>query len=229
MPNPITILCAMQPEADAIIGALNLAPASTPWEANLPPNLWANNDHSLTLVTNGYDPRTNANLIGTTPATFTTQLLINCLKPRLILIAGAAGGCSQATSIGQTFLIEKAYHHDRRIPLPEFTHYAHGPEQLYTPTNINLPTATISTGNALDTLEHELDFFKQHNITVKDMETASIAWTASLHNTKAMAVRSITDFYDHPTPENQFLENFDLALTNLATTLVTVLPTLMDF
>lgn len=224
----LTILCAMQPEADAIIAALDLTPAPTPWPTTLPPNLWTNNNHNLTLVTNGYDPRTNANLIGTTPATFATQLLINHLNPKLILIAGAAGGCSQATSIGQTFLIEKAYHHDRRIPLPEFTHYAHGPEQLHAPTNIDLPRATISTGNALDTLDHELDFFKQHNITVKDMETASIAWTASLHNTKTMAIRSITDFYDHPTPENQFLKNFDLALTNLADSISTILPNLLS-
>ena len=228
----LTILCAMQPEADAIITALDLTPAPTPWPTNLPPNLWSNNDHSLTLVTNGFDPRTNANLIGTTPAAFATQLLINHLNPKLILIAGAAGGCSQATSIGQTFIIEKAYHHDRRIPLPEFTHYAQGPEQLHIPpqlkNNIDLPIATISTGNALDTLDHELDFFKQHNITVKDMETASIAWTASLHNTKTMAIRSITDHYDHPTPENQFLQNFDLALKNLADTIASTLPKLLN-
>jgi len=228
MPTPLTILCAMQPEADAIITTLDLTPAPTPWPTHLPPNLWSNSDHSLTLVTNGYDPRTNANLIGTTPATFATQLLINHLNPKLILIAGAAGGCSQATSIGQTFLIEKAYHHDRRIPLPEFTHYAHGPEALHAPSTINLPRATISTGNALDTLNHELDFFKHHNITVKDMETAAIAWTASLHNTKTMAIRSITDHYDHAAPQDQFLKNFDLALTNLATTIQSVLPALLD-
>ncbi|MBL4591116.1 MAG: hypothetical protein JKY96_04075 [Phycisphaerales bacterium] len=229
---PITILCAMQPEADAIINALNLTPKPTPWATNLPPNLWtgASDSAPITLVTNGHDPRTNANLIGTTPATLATQLLINHLNPKQILIAGAAGGCSESTSIAEVFLIEKAYHHDRRIPLPEFADYAHGPEPLHCTPELadifNARPATISTGNALDTLDHELDFFKAHNITVKDMETASIAWTASLHNTQTIAVRAITDFYDHPTPENQFLANFDLALTNLADSIAAAIPKL---
>ncbi len=227
MPNQLTILCAMQPEADAIIAALELTKTNTPWPTNLPPKLWSHPDHPLTLVTNGHDPRTNANLIGITPATYATQLLINHLNPSCLLIAGAAGGDSASTSIGQTFLIDQAYHHDRRIPLPEFAHYAHGPEPLHAPQSIDLPTATISTGNALDTLPHELDFFKAHNSTVKDMETASIAWTASLHQTKAIAIRSITDFYDHPTPETQFLNNFDLALTNLAQAIKSNLPALL--
>jgi len=227
----LTILCAMQPEADAIINKLKLVPSPTPWPTNLPPNLWTNNDHTITLVTTGYDPRTNANLIGTIPAAYTTQLLINHLNPTLILVAGAAGGCSHATSIAQTFLIDKAYHHDRRIPLPEFTHYAPGPEPLHCPPELqqtlDLPIATISTGNALDTLAHELAFFKHHNITIKDMETAAIAWTASLSSTKVLAIRSITDFYDHAAPEHQFLKNFDQALTALADTIDQILPALL--
>jgi len=230
MPTPLTILCAMQSEADAIIRALDLTQADTPWTTNLPPRLWMGEvqNKPINLVTNGSDPRTNADLIGTTPATLATHTLISHLNPSLLLIAGAAGGCSQSTSIGQVFLIDQAYHHDRRIPLPEFSDYAHGPEALHCPTHLSLSTATISTGNALDTLDHELKFFAKHNITIKDMETASIAWTASLHNTPTIALRAITDFYDHPTPENQFLANFDLALTNLAETINVVLPKLLD-
>lgn len=234
MPTPLTILCAMQSEADAIISALDLTQSDTPWPTNLPPRLWKGevNNKPIHLVTNGNDPRTDADLIGTTPATLATHTLINHLNPSLLLIAGAAGGCSQSTSIGQVFLIDQAYHHDRRIPLPEFANYAHGPEPLHCPpslqTKLDLPTATISTGNALDTLEHELKFFAEHNITIKDMETASIAWTAALHSTPTIALRAITDFYDHPTPENQFLANFDLALNNLAQTITAVLPSLLD-
>jgi nucleoside phosphorylase len=232
MPTPLTILCAMQPEADAIISALNLTKTNTPWPTTLPPNLWTGGTESapITLVTNGFDPRTNANLIGTTPATLATQLLINHLDPSAILVAGAAGGCSSSTTIGEVLLIDQAFHHDRRIPLPEFANYAHGPEPLHcTPQlaeSLNTRTATISTGNALDTLPRELEFFKQNNITVKDMETASIAWTAAQHNKPVIALRSITDFYDHPTPENQFLANFDLALTNLAESIQRNLPTI---
>lgn len=220
----------MQPEADAIIKTLDLVPTDTPWAENLPPRMWTGRNGSMgvSLVTNGYDPRTKANLIGTTPATLATNILIHHLDPSLLLIAGAAGGCSRSTGIGEVYLIDKAYHHDRRIPLPEFVDYAHGPEQLYVHSEIDLPIATISTGNALDTLAHELEFFKTHNITVKDMETASIAWTASLHSIPTMAIRAITDFYDHPSPENQFLANFDLALSNLAEAVATALPRLAN-
>lgn len=229
----LTILCAMQPEADAIISALNLTRSKAPWAQSLPPRVWTGTiaDHQITLVTNGYDTRTNANLIGTTPATLATTLLIQHLVPSTILIAGAAGGCSQSTSIGEVFLINNAFHHDRRIPLPEFADYAHGPETLHWNQKLadafKARVATISTGNALDTLEHELGFFKSNAITVKDMETASIAWTAAQHGTRVMALRSITDFYDHPTPEHQFLANFDLALTNLAAAIKEALPSVI--
>jgi len=226
----LTILCAMQPEADAIIGALSLSPSPTPWASSLPPRLWSGAvaDHPITLVTNGHDPSTNANLIGTTPAALATTVLIQHLSPSTILIAGAAGGCSASTTIGEVFLIDRAFHHDRRIPLPEFADYAHGPEPLHcTPqlaTRFKARTATISTGNALDTLEHELAFFGSNGITVKDMETASVAWTAAQHGTRVMALRGITDFYDHPTPQHQFLDNFDRSLANLAGALKRALP-----
>ena len=174
----LTLLCAMQPEADPIIDALGLVSVQTPWSENLPPNLWEGRvgTKKVTLVTNGFDPRTNANLIGTTPATLATHTVLNHLNPSMILVAGAAGGCSKSTQIG--------------------------------------------------TLDHELAFFLKHGITVKDMETASIAWTASLYQVPTMAIRSITDFYDHPTPEHQFLENFDLALSNLASEIRKILPAL---
>ena len=232
-PSPLVILCAMQPEADAIIRVLNLAPSTQPWNPTLPPRLWSGsiNNTQIHLVTNGRDQRTGADLIGTTPAALATTTLITHLRPSTILVAGAAGGCSQSTSIGAVHLIDRAYHHDRRIPLPEFADYAHGPESLCSSpqlaSHFNATIATISTGNALDTLDHELDFFTQRSITVKDMETASIAWTAAQFETKVIALRSITDFYDHPTPENQFLQNFDLALTNLAQSINAGLPHLL--
>lgn len=224
----LTLLCAMQPEADPIINALGLVSVQTPWSENLPPNLWEGRvgTKKVTLVTNGFDPRTNANLIGTTPATLATHTVLNHLNPSMVLVAGAAGGCSKSTQIGEVFAIDKAFHHDRRIPLAEFKEYAHGPESLHVYDSSSLRVATISTGNSLDTLDHELAFFLKHGITVKDMETASIAWTASLYQVPTMAIRSITDFYDHPTPEHQFLENFDLALSNLASEIRKILPAL---
>lgn len=221
MPD-LAILCAMGAEADAVAQALNLKPAPAPWPATLPPRLWSGRvmGRTINLVSNGHDARTGADLIGTTPAVLATTTLINHLRPSALLIAGAAGGCSESTSIGQVLLIDRAYHHDRRIPLPGFADYAHGPEQLHHSPQLaqafGATIANISTGNGLDTLPHELDFFRRHQVTVKDMETASIAWVANLHAVRPIALRSITDFYDHPTPEHQFLANFDHALSALA-------------
>lgn len=230
---PITILCAMQAEADAIIHTLGLSPARAPWPDHLPPRFWSGPvaGTETHLVTNGHDPRTNADLIGTTPATLAALTAITHLSPSLLLIAGAAGGRSGATEIGQVLLIDRAFHHDRRIPLSMFADYAHGPEPLdHSPAlaaAFGVRTATISTGNALDTLDHELAFFDRHAITVKDMETASVAWAAAQHRTPVAALRSITDFFDHPTPEHQFLANFDHALANLGETIARGLPGLV--
>ncbi len=220
--RPLVLLCAMHSEADAIIDALGLQPAAHPWPDHHPPRVWSGLMHNrlVYLAVNGRDPRTNAELIGTTPATLATNLVIEGLDPAHILIAGAAGGCAQTTTIGQVLLIDKAYHHDRRIPLPEFADYAHGPEPLHCTQELadafNADIATISTGNALDSPPIDLAFFQTNRVRVKDMETASIAWVAGLSNTPVSALRAITDHYDHPSPEHQFLTNFEQALRNLA-------------
>ena len=232
--QPIVILCAMITEAQVILDALNLAQSPTPWPNSYPPRCWSGqiNNHPIHLIANGRDPATNAELIGTTPATLATTLTIQHLNPKAILIAGAAGGCSKSTNIGDVLLIDKAFHHDRRIPLPEFNPYAHGPESLHASPQLasafKAQLANISTGNALDTLEHELEFFTTNQVTVKDMETASIAWAASLTQTPTLALRAITDHYDHPTPEHQFLANFQHALTNLAKSVTAGLPALIE-
>ena len=232
--KPLVILCAMQGEADAIIARMGFSPVDAPWPGSLPPRMWAGNvdGHLVRLVTNGHDPRTGADLIGTTPATLATSLIVEKLEPGMILVAGAAGGCSESTKVGDVLLIERAFHHDRRIPLPEFAEYAHGPERLHASPHLaeafGAKIGTISTGNALDTLDWELAFFKENGVTVKDMETASIAWTATLSGVPVMALRSITDHYDHPSPESQFLTNFEQALRNLAESVATGLPALLN-
>ncbi len=237
MPNssrPLVILCAMHTEGAVITEALGLEQGSHPWRDHLPPRLWSGvvNGYPVHLVVNGRDPRTNAELIGTTPATLAANLVMSHLNPSGILVAGAAGGCSKTTRIGQVLLIDKAYHHDRRIPLPEFADYAHGPEPLHANQSIadafDAEIATISTGNAIDSPEIDLDFFEKHGVRVKDMETAAIAWVSGLSGTPVLSLRSITDHYDHPSPEHQFLTNFEHALGNLADSIARGLPTLLE-
>lgn len=222
----------MQAEADPIIAALGLQPATPPWPSALPMHHWQHPTDPITLTTNGTDPRHNVDLIGTTPATLAAHAIIEHTQPAAILVAGACGGHSARTAIARVHIIDRAYHHDRRIPLPGFDTYGLGPEPLHHTPQLaqafNATPATISTGNALDTLPTELDFFDQHNVTTKDMETASIAWTASHTNTPVIALRAVTDYFDHPTPEHQFLANFDAATTALAESVRQGIQTLIE-
>lgn len=228
----VTILCAMQAEADPIVDALGLSPSESPWSPSLPMRCWAHPSDPVTLVVNGTDERTGVDLIGTTPATLATHAIVQHWRPGTILVAGAAGGHSGRTAIGRVHLVDRAFHHDRRIPLPGFDAYGIGPEPLHHDPALaeafGASIATISTGNALDTLDTELAFFERHTVTLKDMETASIAWTAARSGVRTIALRAVTDFFDHPAPAEQFLANFDRAVSNLAACVAGGLPALLD-
>jgi nucleoside phosphorylase len=216
----VVVLCAMLGEAAPIIARLGLEPAEVPWDVRLPMGLWRHPVDEVALVTNGVDAKTGADLIGTTPACLAASMVCEYLRPRVLLVAGAAGGKAGATEIGRVHLIDRAFHHDRRIPLPEFAAYAHGPERLFVSEELGeacgATVATISTGNALDTMDGELVFFDTHGVTVKDMETAAIAWVAAQYGVRVVALRAITDYFDHASPADQFLANFGLAVGNLA-------------
>lgn len=231
MESLLTILCAMRAEAEPIIAGLGLEAAPPVWGPGWPMRCWRHPSELVTLVINGTDARTGVDLIGTTPAVLAATTAVQHLRPRAILVAGAAGGHSQRTAIGRVHLVDRAFHHDRRIPLPGFDAYGVGPEPLHhTPelaAAFGVGVATISTGNSLDTLPAELDFFERHGVTLKDMETASIAWTAAHSGTRVIGLRAVTDFFDHPTPEHQFLANFDAAVTNLAACVARGLPALL--
>lgn len=232
MESLVTILCAMRAEAEPIIAGLGLEPGEAGWNPAWPVRCWRHPSEPVTLVINGTDARTGVDLIGTTPATLATLAVVEHLRPRAILVAGAAGGHSGRTAIGRVHLVDRAFHHDRRIPLPGFDAYGIGPESLHHSDALaeafGVGIATISTGNALDTLPGELAFFERHSVTLKDMETASIAWTAGHAGTRVLALRAVTDFFDHPTPEHQFLANFDAAVTGLAASVAWGLPVLLN-
>ncbi len=231
MQPAVTILCAMRAEADPIVHALGLTPSQAPWDPSLPMRCWAHPSDPVALVVNGTDERTGVDLIGTTPATLAAHAIAHHWRPGAILVAGAAGGHSGRTAIGRVHLVDRAFHHDRRIPLPGFDAYGIGPEPLHHDPALaeafGAPVATISTGNSLDTLDAERAFFERHAVTLKDMETASIAWTAARLGVRTVALRAVTDFFDHPAPAEQFLANFDEAVSNLAACVARGLPALL--
>ncbi len=228
----VAILCAMPGEAAPIIGRLGLEGCSdAPWDDRLPMGLWRHPSDELALVTNGVDGRTGADLIGTTPAGLAAAMICEHLRPDVLLVAGAAGGHSARTEIGRVYLIDRAFHHDRRIPLAEFAEYAPGPESLFAGDALasacGASVASVSTGNALDTLEGELAFFERHGVSVKDMETATIAWVAGQFGVRCAALRAVTDFFDRAAPEEQFVANFGRAVENLAEAVVGGMPGLL--
>jgi len=227
----VVVLCAMRAEAAPIIAGLGLEAGDPPWDERLPMGYWRHPVDDVTLVTNGVDARTGADLIGTTPATLATAAICEHLDPDALLIAGAAGGRSGATEIGRVHMVDRAFHHDRRIPLDGFGEYAIGPEALCHCADVaracGAVISTGSTGNGLDTLAGEMAFFDRHGVVVKDMETASVAWTAGRYGTRVVALRAITDYFDRAQPEEQFVANFDLAVGRLAGVTVPVVAALV--
>ena len=227
----VSILCAMRAEAAPIVDRLGLEPCDPPWDGRLPVRAWASVDGRVSLAINGVDPRTGVDLIGTNPATLAACTVSSAWEPGAILVAGAAGGRSGRTEIGRVHLVDRAFYHDRRIPLPGFDAYGVGPEPLHHPAALadafGAGVATISTGNALDTLAEELAFFDRNRVTLKDMETAAVAWAASHTGTPVLALRAVTDYFDRPTPEHQFLANFGRAVANLAAAVERGMPAML--
>ena len=148
---------AREAEAAPLRAALGAAPAEPPvWASSLPVRV-AVADHAgvdVVLVTNGTDPRTGVDCIGSTAAALATQVALDharsglARRPDLVLTVGTAGGWNRAgASIGDVYLAwDRFVCHDRRIDLPGFDALA---EPIFPPPTCELTPTLSVVGSGL--------------------------------------------------------------------------------
>jgi 5'-methylthioadenosine nucleosidase len=177
----------------------------------------------LLVATAGTHRRFGVDAIGSISAALLTRTVLQQFAPRLVISAGTAGGfTSQGGAIGDVYLgAEAVVFHDRRIPLPGFDAMGHGHFPVECDRalaeRLGLKVGVVSTGDSLDCTPEDLARLTAHGAAVKEMEAAGIAWVCEFHDVPVVLLKSITDLVDHhESTASQFLQNYALAVRQLA-------------
>lgn len=225
----IAIIMAMHSEAEPVISKLSLKPIQVesidfckiPFES-----YYVNIENKLEvyLLVSGKCNQHNVDRVGTQAAAILSYITCEHIKPNLIISTGTAGADSkQGYEIGDVVIGEKYFfYYDRNIPLPGYEQLGLGFYSVYKNSKkiakiLGLKTAIIATGNSLINTERDSEILSKFHAGLKEMEVASIAEVASFYQIPVMAIKSITDYFDHhgKSPE-QFLNNFNLATQKLS-------------
>jgi len=242
----VIVAIAMEAEASPFVAHLNLQPdpsffpPSTPFKAFRGTHYNCN----LTVITNGHDTvyGTNVDNVGTVPAGLATFLALQKLKtdtypPKgadLLINAGTCGGFQRmGASIGDVYVTTASANHDRRIAIPGYTDYGIGTIQSHPAEKlaiaINAKLGICTTGNSLDHHEWDDTHMLANNASVKDMEAAAIAWSATLWDTPHFGIKVVTDIVDGIQPSHEeFMANLGTAANSLQTTLPKVIEYVCD-
>jgi 5'-methylthioadenosine nucleosidase len=175
------------------------------------------------LLTNGTDPRSGTDRVGTDASTMAAYMAIRKLAPDLLVNAGTCGGFeAQGGHVGDIYLSSgDLLFHDRRIPIDGFLIQAEG-RWPATPAPrlaaaIGAKPGIVSTGNSLDFTAAELDFLRREGVSAKDMEATAIAQVCVQCGVPFVAVKAVTDLVDHPEPvQEAFLRNLRMVSALLA-------------
>jgi nucleoside phosphorylase len=225
----VALIMAMAAEATPVLRQLGLVEVPPPWNPRLPmrPYRGMVGRLDVTLTVCGRDPAHGVDLVATQPAVLATFLAIEHFRPDLIINAGTAGGFrDMGANIGDVYLgCDAVFFHDRRIPIEGFDRYGLGGYRCADfsamARSVALKSGRISTGNSLDVTERDVEIMRANQITVKDMEAASVCWVAGLFGTPVLCLKAITDWVDHhESTAAQFDQNFANALGSL----VNVMP-----
>jgi 5'-methylthioadenosine nucleosidase len=220
----IALVIAMRAEAAPLIEELGAIPqpvgSSVPTQAFIA----TFGDDTLVIGVNGVDPVHGVDLVGTEPAVLTTMQVIERWKPDVVISAGTAGGWSRsAAEIGDVYVAwPHVVRHDRRIGIERFHEYGIGSHPVWNRSEelalaLGARTGIVTTGNSLDESETDREWILSLSGEVKEMEAAAVAWVCALSGTPFVAIKTITDLVDHPTPTaDQFLANLNTASTRLS-------------
>lgn len=231
----ILILIAMQSEAKPIIDRLNLGVIHHRSDTDLPFQYFTKvqREQEIILMVSGTDPRYGVDNIGTQAATLMAYVGITQFEPDIVISAGTAGGFSECgAKIGTVYLSDHEFvFHDRHVPLQGFDEQGIG---HYPALNVralakllNLPYGPISSGSSFQKDQEQLQKIKESGAVAKEMEAAAIAWVCWIKATPLVALKSITNLLDHQaSSEEQFVENFALATSQLSEQLFILLHSL---
>jgi len=220
----VTLLMAMQKEAQPIIDSLELVEVERAIHPQLPMRCYQKQVGSLklSLIVSGLDDRHQVDNIGSEAATLMAYEAITQLKPDLLISAGTAGGfAKRGAHIGTIYVSEEHFvYHDRHVPLPGFDQSAVGrypaAKVSRLAKNLHLKSGVISTGSSLEKSEKDVLVIDEHDAVAKEMEAAGIAWVAMLFNVPMMALKSITNLIDQDNKsEAEFVRNLETASKSL--------------
>lgn len=223
----MAIVMAMRAEARPVIAALDARPIAVPSSRPFEWFIAERDDLRVVIALNGVDRRHGVDLVGTEPAVLNTGAVLDAFGPDLVVSAGTAGGWQRAgAAVGDVYVSwPHVVRHDRRIDLEGLRDYGIGRHAVWegAPTladRLGARTGVVTTGNALDESDVDREWILTLDGEVKEMEAAAVAWVCELHDTPFVAVKTITDLVDHPTPTGeQFLANLRTASERLAVVL----------
>ena len=215
----VCVLFALLDEAMPLVERLHFPEVPSP-EHRLPQRHWAGRIGAVevTVVANGRDRRCGTDRVGTDAATLAAWTSIRAFAPDLLLNAGTCGGFeARGGAVGAIYCSRgDLLFHDRRIPLERFALQAAGrwpsADAPRLAEAMGARRGVVSTGNSLDVLPGELEFFAREAVVAKDMEACSIAQVCALAGVPFVAVKAVTDLVDHPEPvQDAFLRNLRMA------------------
>ena len=223
----VAVVMAMRAEARPLISALGAEPVATPRGR---PHEWflvERDNYRVVIAVNGVDARFGVDLVGTEPAVLNTMSVIDAFMPDIVVSAGTAGGWQRSgAAVGDVYVSwPHVVRHDRRIDIDGLRDYGIGRHAVWEGApgladRLGARLGVVTTGNALDESEVDREWIRGLAGEVKEMEAAAVAWVCELYGTPFVAVKTITDLVDHPTPTGeQFLANLRTASTRLAAVL----------
>ncbi|WP_196139152.1 hypothetical protein [Aliikangiella sp. G2MR2-5] len=224
MIKKISILMAMQQEAQPIIDSLEMVEKQDAIHQQLPMRCFQKQvgEILVSLLVSGIDSRHQVDNIGSEAATLMAYEAITQLKPDLLISAGTAGGfAKRGAQIGTIYVSEEHFiYHDRHVPLPGFDQSAIGKYPAVKASrlakNLHIKSGVISTGSSLEKSDKDVLIIDSHDAVAKEMEAAGIAWVAMLFNIPMMALKSITNLLDEDNKsEEEFVNNLNIASRSL--------------
>lgn len=223
----MAIVMAMRAEARPVIAALGAEPVTVPDRRPFEWFVAERDDHRVVIALNGVDRRHGVDLVGTEPAVLNAGAVCDAFAPDLVVSAGTAGGWQRAgAAVGDVYVSwPHVVRHDRRIDLEGLRDYGIGRHGVWDGApvlaeRLGARLGVVTTGNALDESAVDRKWILDLDGEVKEMEAAAVAWVCELHEVSFVAVKTITDLVDHPTPTGeQFLANLRTASERLAVVL----------